>query len=316
MKNDFTNGLVSVVIVTKDRKKDLRECLVSYLKSSYTKIEIIIVDNGSKPSLTSWLVLKNPKVRIFTSESNVGAAGGRNIGLSQARGEYILFTDDDAVAEKEMISHLVHIFNEQKDAGIVQPLVYDKNKKNMLQGAGHDIDLTTGRIKAWGVRELDQGQYEGLREIPMSGCVWMVKREVFEKIGDYDVEYHIPYEDSDFSFRVRTAGFKIYCYSKAKSWHQGVKTTFVHPWIEWLGITSPERAFRIGRNKIIFITKHSPFVKKIVFFSLFLPGYLLLHSLIILASRRVDILNKYWKGIISGLVYTLRKLFDYLTQEK
>lgn len=295
--------LVSVVIVSRDRKKDLVECLESYLKSSYKNIEIILVDNGSRPPLLTWISKKYPKVKLITSDVNLGAAEGRNRGLEVSTGEYVLFTDDDAYAGGDMVKHLVEAFEKRKDAGIIAPLLYDKQKKNMLQGAGHDIDLLTGRIKAWGVKEKDRGQYEGLREVPMCGCVWMVKREVFNKVGNYDKEYFIPYEDSDFSIRVSKAGYKLYCYSKAKTYHQGVKKTYVHPLVEWLGITSAERAYRIARNKMIFMRKHSSLPQNLIFFFLLLPIYTIAHSLIILSSRRFDILIKYWLGFISGLLY-------------
>lgn len=297
--------LVSVVIVSRDRRRDLTQCIESYLKSSYKPLEIIVVDNASTPPLLTWLPKKYAKVKLITLHQNAGAAEGRNIGLTQARGEYILFTDDDAYAERDMIKHLVSVFEKKTKAGIVQPLVYDKQRKNMLQGAGHDIDLTTGRIKAWGVREIDKGQYEGLREVPMCGCVWMVKRSVFEKVGTYDEDYFIPYEDSDFSIRARKAGYKLYCYSPAKTWHQGPKKTFVHPRLEWLGITSPQRAFRVARNKIIFMRKHSPFPQNLVFFFILLPGYIVTQTLIILSTFRFDVLVRYWAGVISGVIYSL-----------
>ncbi len=297
--------LVSIVIVSKDRRKDLIECIESYLKSSHRNIEIIVVDNASRPPLLIWLNKKYPKVKIITSDVNLGAAEGRNRGLELSKGDYVIFTDDDAYADQDMVRYLIEAFESKKNAGIIQPLVYDKQKKNMFQGAGHDIDLLTGRIKASGVREADLGQYEGLREVPMCGCVWMVKREVFKKIGNYDKEYFIPYEDSDFSIRVRNAGYKLYCYSKAKTWHQGVKLTYIHPWVEWLGITSAERAYRVARNKMIFMRKHSPFPKNLFFFFILLPIYTLLHTLIILGSGRFDILIKYWLGFLSGLWFSL-----------
>lgn len=301
----MSRKLVSVVIVSKDRKKDLIECIDSYPKSLYQPLEIIVVDNGSNPPIATWLTKKYPSVRLITSEFNVGAAAGRNLGLKEAKGDYILFTDDDAYAEKDMVKNLVLVFEENPDAGIVQPLVYDKQKKVMLQGAGHDINLTTGRIWAAGVKVKDIGQYDGLREVPMCGCVWMVKREVFEKIGDYDEDYFIPYEDSDFSIRARKAGFKLYCYSKAKTYHRGHKSTFVHPWIEWLGITSPERAYRVARNKMIFMRKHSPLPNNLVFFFILMPAYILIHSLIISLARRFDILLKYYLGVISGTIFAI-----------
>lgn len=296
--------LVSVVIVTKDRKKDLEECVKSYLNSSYKNVEIIIIDNASNPAVFTWFP-KNPKVRVITSEFNLGAAGGRNNGFKASKGDYIIFTDDDASAEKDMIKYLVSVFQLQPLAGLVQPLVYDKEKKSLLQSAGHDINLTTGQLRPMGVRELDHGQYDGLREVPMCGCVWMVKREVFEKIGNYDEDYFIPYEDSDFSVRAGKAGFKVYCYSKAKSWHRGIKKTFINPQLEWLGVTTKERAFRLMRNKMIFMAKNSLFPNNLFFFFVLLPFYSIAHSIIIILSFKFDMLGQYWTGVFSGLKYCL-----------
>lgn len=296
---------VSVVIVSRDRKKDLTECLESYSRSNYKKLEIIVVENASNPPLAGWVGKKYPKVKVIRSEINTGAAQGRNIGLRASSGKYVLFTDDDAYADKNMVSHLVEAFKKTPEAGIIQPLVYDKENKNMLQGAGHDIDLATGRIRAWGVKEEDRGQYEGLREVPLCGCVWMAKREVLDKIGGYEEEYFIPYEDSDFSLRARRAGFKLFCYSPAKTYHQGQKSTYVHPLVEWLGITTKERAFRVARNKIIYISKNAKVRDFLFFLLIMLPFYLIMHSIIILLSGRADILKSYWQGVLSGLNYVL-----------
>jgi len=300
------NKLVSAVIVTRNRKEDLVDCIKSLFTSDYKNIEIIIVDNDSDETVdSSWWNKKTLPIKIVKSQKNIGAAGGRNLGLKHAKGEYVLFMDDDAVADKHMVSALVETLSNQKlHAGIGQPKIYDKDKKNELQGTGHGISLWTGRLYAWGVREEDKGQYDSLREIPMAGCIWMVKKEVFDKIGNYDEEYFIPYEDSDFSIRARNFGYKIYCVPQAKAWHRGKKTSFVHPAVEWLGITSAERSYRVSRNKIIFMSKHAGALRFLLFLLLFLPIYAVVHSVIILASKRIDILLNYWKGLASGLKYS------------
>lgn len=306
-ENMSKKKLMSVVIVTMNRKEELTECLESIFESDYKPFEVVVVDNASTIPVSTWLPKRFPKVRLITSKKNLGAAGGRNLGLKYTKGEYILFMDDDATADKQMINELVKVLEEDPKAGIVQPKIYDKQQPNVLQGVGHGMNLTTGRVYAWGVREKDRGQYGSLREIPMAGCVWMVKREVFDKIGRYDEVYFIPYEDSDFSWRARKAGFKVFCVPRAKAWHQGPKKTFVHPWLEWFGITSPARAYRVLRNKIIFMRKHAQKVNLFIFLIFWLPLYLGFHSLVILALRRFDILRLYWRGVLSGLTVKIEK---------
>ena len=292
--------LVSAVVITRNRRKDLTDCVNSLLKSDYKNIEIIVIDNGSDEPINNWFKGKFPRVKLITSTKNLGAAGGRNLGIEYCSGTHILFMDDDAIAEAKMISSLVRILKKDKLTGIVQPIIYDKFQKKLLDGAGHDISLLTGRIKAWGAKEKDLGQYNFLREIPLSGCIWMVKKDVINKIGNYDERYFIPYEDSDFSFRAKKAGFKIYCVPQAIAWHKGRKSKFVNPYIELIGITSLERAFRISRNKLIYLSKNAPSFHFLFFFLLIQPLYLTAHSLIIIFSLRFDILIKYWQGVFAG----------------
>ena len=133
----------------------------------------------------------------------------------------------------------------------------------------------------------------------------MVKKEVFEKIGEYDEKYFIPYEDSDFSIRAIKAGFKNYATSFAKAYHQGIKKTFINKRLEWLGITSTQRAYYTMRNKLIFMRKHSPFPKNFFFFLVLTPLYLITHTLIISSTFRFDVLFRYWLGTISGIFYVI-----------
>lgn len=133
----------------------------------------------------------------------------------------------------------------------------------------------------------------------------MVKRQVIEKIEVYDEEYFIPWEDTDFSFRARKVGFRILFVPKALAWHKGLKNTFVNPIIDYLGIRSEDRVYRIGRNKIIFMRKHTKFMNFIFFLLMVLPLNTFVHSLIIALSLRIDLLLEYWRGVISGLTFAI-----------
>ncbi len=305
-------SLVSVVIVTRNRNEDLRVCLASIFKQTYKPFEIIVVDNGSEKEVKKSFQKKFPKVKFVRSEINLGGAGGRNLGLLNAKANMILFMDDDAEAHKEMIKELVKVLKRDKKNGIVQPKIYEMERKDVIQGVGHGINLKTGRVFGIGVHVKDEGQFEKVIKIPMAGCTWMVKKSVFEKIGDYDEDIFIPYEDSDFSQRAREVGFEVLYVPKAMVWHKGAKKTFVHPWLEWLGITTAERSFRVARNKIIFMKKHAKKGDFLFFMTFLVPLYAILHSLIILATGKVDILKNYWKGLLSGFDYTLLSTKHYL----
>lgn len=297
--------LVSVVVVTKDRQQDLLRCLKSISLSTYKPVELIVVDNGSKRSEEDLVKKLYPQSKFKRSEQNIGAAAGRNLGIELAKGDYLLFVDDDAFVDKEMIAELVKILETEREVGIVQPKIYEFEKKDVLQGLGCDVNLITGMVSSKGIREKDTGQYDRIVELQSVGCIWMVKREVIERIGNYDEVYFIPWEDTDFSFRVRRAGFKILFVHKARAWHKGVKATFVNPVIDYLGIRSPERAYRIFRNKIIFMRKNAPFQNFLVFIFFVTPLYVITHSFLIAITGRFDILKQYLLGFLSGIWFVL-----------
>ena len=296
---------ISAVIVTRNRKEELIECIDSLLKSQCKISEIIVVDNGSAEPVSRLLKGRFSRLKIVREEENVGAAAGRNIGIKNSSGSYYFFTDDDATIDKNTLCDILELFKTKKRVGIVQPKVYDKDKPDFLQGTGHTINLLTGRAKAWGVMEKDVGQYGEDREIPMTGGICLVKKEVIDKIGMFDEDYFIPYEDSDLCIRATKAGFKVYCSGNAKAWHQGKKITAVSPRLEWMGITTPERAYRVARNKMIFMRKHAPFLNLVFFLLVIVPMFAITHSTIIVSSARFDIFASYWQGLLSGLVYFL-----------
>lgn len=304
---DMKKKLISVVVVTRNRSKEAFEAISSIYQQTYKPLEIILVDNASADKTTEIIKKKYPRTKIIRSQINTGGAGGRNLGLLNTKGSFILFMDDDAVADKHMIAELLRVMEEDSKVGIVQPKIYDKDSKNVIQGIGHGINLLTGRVFGIGVGAEDHGQYENVMDVPMVGCTWMVRRIVFNKVGSYDEDFFIPYEDSDFSLRTTKAGFRVCFVPNAKVWHSGHRNSDLPKRLQWLGITTPERAYRVSRNKIIFMKKHAPVVNLFIFLFVFTPIYTAIHTLLMLLSKRFDILGDYWRGLVSGLVYVLKK---------
>ncbi len=299
--------LVSVVIVSRNRKKEALICLKKIYTQTYKPLEVILVDNASEDDIALQAKKRFPKTLIVQSKINTGAAGGRNLGLKKAKGEYLLFMDDDAIADRKMIQELIRVMESDKKIGIVQPKIYYLERKSIIQGAGHGINLLTGRVFGIGVGEKDLGQYDNLSDIPMVGCTWMVRKGVFSKIGTYDEDYFIPYEDSDFSIRATKVGFRVCFAPQAKVWHSGHSNSAIPPSLRYFGITSAERAYRVSRNKIIFMKKHAPILNLFFFLIVLVPIYSLIHSSVMLLSKRFDILIHYWRGLFSGFIYVFVK---------
>lgn len=291
---------VSVVIVTRNRVKPLARSLKALAKSNYKISEVIVVDNGSDDNTLKALNEKQKGVKVIANKKNKGAAAGRNIGANSAQSELIFFLDDDAYINSETIGECVKTILKDKKIAIVQTMVMSSFDKKKILGIAHDINITTSRITAYGINEIDRGQYKAEQDIPMVGTGWLVRKKIFNEVSGFDEKFFVPYEDSDLSIRVRQKGYRIVFNPKAKIWHDDIKPTEINPRVRSIGIASPERAFFVGRNKVYFMKKHAKGIGRIVFFLFLLPLFISYHSLIIISSARIDILLTYYRGLFAG----------------
>lgn len=294
------NKSVSVVVVTRNRKGPLIRAIKSIYQSAPRVNEIIVVDNNSTDDSVEVLEKKFPKVIVLKQKVNTGAAAGRNIGAKKAKSENIFFLDDDAYVNKYTIQDALKVLLSNEKIGIVQTKVLSSFDKKKILGIAHDINTTTSLISAFGIGEIDNGQYKKIIDIPMVGTGWIIPKKIFNQIKGFDEKFFVPYEDSDLSLRLRKAGYRIVFNPKSEIWHDDLKPTDINPRIRSIGIASPERAYYVGRNKIYFMRKHSSGIGRIMFFSVLLPLFICYHSMIILTSLRFDIWKTYLKGLLSG----------------
>lgn len=114
--------LISIIIPVYNAEKYLKECLASVLSQTYSNLEVICVNDGSKDNSLSILeeyAIKDNRIRVFSKENEgKGAAGARNLGLSKATGEYVMFLDSDDFFEPDLVETLVSAV-EEYDADLV-----------------------------------------------------------------------------------------------------------------------------------------------------------------------------------------------------
>ena len=100
------NIIVSVIIPHHNNSKILIECINSLTRSTFKKIEIIVVDNASIDSSCDEVINNFPGIIIKKSDVNLGYAGGCNLGVQIAKGKYLLFLNNDTVVSEHCIEKL------------------------------------------------------------------------------------------------------------------------------------------------------------------------------------------------------------------
>ncbi len=260
---------VFIIVLHYKGVKDTSECLSSLGKIFIPKelnVNIVIIDNASNDNL------KSLGAYVIRNNNNLGFAGGNNIGIKYALSkgaDYILILNNDTIVDKDFLEKLVSSIKNNNKFGIAVPKIYfakdcefhkSRYKINelgkVLWYAGGKIDWKNVIGYHVGVDEVDRGQFDKLEETEIAtGCCMLVKREVFEKVGMLNEKYFLYYEDSDFSIRTKTAGFKILYVPDSIIWHKNAGSSD--------GSGSSLQDYYITRNRMIFGMSYSPIRSKL-----------------------------------------------------
>jgi GT2 family glycosyltransferase len=228
-KEKFT--LVSLVVPNWNGKHFLDDCLGTLLNQNYPNFEVIMADNGSTDGSVEYVKKKFPSVRIVENEKNLGFSGGVNSGIRVAKGEYVVILNNDMIFyRKDFISELVKAAESDKSIGIVGGMWLDAREPKKIQNVeGTKLKGVLDYIYWFGGKnehEEDHGQYKEL--IDVEAVNGLIKREVFDRIGLYDEGFFFSYEEFDFCWRAKEAGYRIVINPKAKMWHFGSGTISSH----------------------------------------------------------------------------------------
>jgi GT2 family glycosyltransferase len=181
------NPLVSVNILSFNRKDELRNTLQKVFEQDYKNIEVIVVDNASNDGSADMVKLEYPDIQLIQLEKNTGIAGW-NEGFKVAKGEYVLVLDDDAYPDKITIKNAILCARSKEKIGIVVLRIFDK-KKNMIINERNNNEAVLSFI----------------------GCGALIHRNVFRNYL-FNENIFIYEHEVDYSLRVSNSGYiLIYC---------------------------------------------------------------------------------------------------------
>ena len=221
------NLLVSAIVVNWDGKHYLVDCLGSLanLKTKHL-LEIIVVDNGSKDGSVAYLTSQIPKfkkrkinLKIIENKKNLGFALANNQGFEKARGDLILFLNNDTKVSRDFLHPLVEALVKSSKIGAVQPkiLYYDKLK---FDSTG-SFFTNTGVLFHRGHQQKDKGQFEKKGRIfSMKGACMLFKKNVLDKVGLFDEDFFAYFEETDLCHRVWLSGYEILYVPQSEIYHK------------------------------------------------------------------------------------------------
>ncbi|MFD2111112.1 glycosyltransferase [Thiorhodococcus fuscus] len=201
---------ISIVVPVHDQFAYSHHCLAALaLTQNEAPFEVILVDDASTDG-TSERLAHYPGVRLIRNQENLGFVGSCNRGAEAARGEIIVFLNNDTQVQSGWLASLVRTFEDFPNAGIVgSRLIYPDGR---LQEAG-GILFEDG--SAWNYGHLDEPnrpEYSYLRAVDYcSGAALAIRTALFRQLGGFDPAFAPAYyEDTDLAFRVRATGHEVY----------------------------------------------------------------------------------------------------------
>ena len=293
------NGLVSIIAINYNQTQVTFEMLDSMENLNYSQYEIIIVDNGSADRSIEKIRVDYPDVIFVESVQNLGFAGGNNLGLAHASGEFVFFTNNDTEVLPGTLDPLVEKLKESDKIGMVCPKIRFHYQPDTIQFAGYTaLNKITVRNNLIGYREKDTGQYDTSRKSPFGhGAAMMVKREVIQQVGTMADMYFLYYEELDWCTRISSKGFEIWYVPDSLIYHKESIST---------GKMSPLKTYYITRNRILYTRRN---IKGFNFFLSIIYQVIISgpkNMLQFIIKGRLDLFLAY----IRGYLWHLGHLFD------
>jgi GT2 family glycosyltransferase len=243
---------VSVVTVNFNQPQ-VTEALLKSLKevNTYEAVEIIVVDNGSKTDPVPEWRLRYPEVVFVRSERNEGFAGGNNLGMQHATGDYLFLINNDTEVTEDLIAKLVASMEANPKIGIISPKIHYYDQPGMLQYCGYTaMNYITARNACIGQFEMDTGQYDKLSGTTgyVHGAAMMISRTALVSSGGMAENYFLYYEELDWCEKIRKAGFEI---------HTNLQSLIYHKESVSVGKRSALKEYFMNRNRILFIRRNA-----------------------------------------------------------
>lgn len=243
---------VAAVVLNYNGKDVTLEALESLTAMDYPTYHLVVVDNGSTDGSYEAIAERFPQVAQVRTEENLGPAGGANLGIRWAldRGhDYVMLLNNDIEVEPGMLTELVRVAENAPEIGVVGPKGYYYWDRERIWSAGGSLRFAEAITRERGEGELDRGQWDETQEVDyVNGCVMLVKRQCFERVGLWDPVFHLSVEDADFCWRVKRAGWTCWYAPKARFWHMVSVST---------GGYKPPKTFQTARSTAIFIRRYA-----------------------------------------------------------
>jgi len=286
--------LVSIISINYNSLSDTLEFLESTKKISYPNIEIILIDNASKIDPGETILKSFPTVKYYRSKINLGFAGGNNLGIKLAVGDFLLFLNNDTIVPSDSITVLVEFMIANPKIGIASPKVLFEDGETIQYAGAKKINFL-GRGNRIGLHEKDTGQYDLNYQTDLGhGAALIVPRKIINEVGLMPELYFLYYEEHDWCEQIKKRGYLMYYIGTSRIIHKESVSTG--------GDNSYTKVHYLNRNRILFMRRNFHGLNKLI--------GLIYYSIISLPLNLINHARKgkfnLSKAILDGVIWNLK----------
>ncbi len=199
----------SIIILNYRTFELTRDCINSiFLECKNVSFEIIVVDNASGDGSAEKLEKEfGDKILLIKNNKNSGFGAGNNIGAKKAKGEYLFFLNSDTIIRNNILRLAEVYLEKEKNIGILAPKLNIKDgseQKNAYGDFPTVFSIIFNKFKSDKIEERKIFEKDWV-----SGAAFFIKKSIFNKVGGFDENIFMYFEDIDLCKRVRDIGFKI-----------------------------------------------------------------------------------------------------------
>ncbi|RMF34803.1 MAG: glycosyltransferase family 2 protein [Chloroflexi bacterium] len=239
---------VTIIVLNWNGGQETLDCLASLRRVEYPRFDVVVVDNGSKDGSPQAIRERFPEVTLIETGENLGFTGGNNVGIRHAleRGsDYLLLLNHDTEVAPDFLTRLVEVAEAEPEVGMAGPLIYYHARPDRLWSAGGIVDRRRGEARMLGIGQRADGAFRQVRPVDfVSGCALLVKAPVVARIGLLDDRFFAYYEEVEWCWRARQAGYQIVVVPQARVWHK------ISPEAR---AASPTVHYYMTRNRLLFL---------------------------------------------------------------
>lgn len=303
---------VTVVIPNYNGMKFMKTCLDSLRLQNYKEFKTLVIDNASEDGSYEYVNENYPEVEVVRLKKNYGFSGAVNKGIDLSDTPYVLLLNNDTESDKDFVGEMVKAIEKEDEIFACSSKMINFNDRELMDDAG-DLYALPGWAFQRGVGRSVDDYCEDAEVFSACAGAAIYRKEVFDKIGKFDLKHFAYLEDIDVCYRAKIYGYKnVYC-SSAIVYHVGSGTS-----------GSKYNSFKVklaARNNIYVIYKNMPFLQQVVNMPFIIAGFLVKYMFF----NKIGFSKDYRDGMIEGIktMHKLKKveydennLYNYLVIQK